>query len=123
MSGPRAESLRHPVQRRLRWLAGRSCPCGSVDRLQVQYPPGMPKNIWTRSEAALAAALPRLGALCWECHYNALFARQGTKRAAHGSLSMYRKGCRCQACHDINVAVKKAARAPKPAPVLQEPTS
>lgn len=101
------------VARRLAWLEGKTCACGSADRLQVRYPPGTTTNIWRGSEARLALTLPLLGVDCWDCFYKAVCAGRGVQRATHGTRSMYRRGCRCQACHDAEVTFKRARDVPK----------
>ena len=101
------------VLRRLAWLAGQACACGSTDRLQVQYPPGIDNSVlWRLAEAKRGPLLARLGVRCFACHYEALCARRGVKRAAHGTRSMYRRGCRCQACHEAETAFKRQAYVP-----------
>lgn len=100
------------IARRQAWLTDRSCDCGSTDRLRVQYPPGVPHEVWSYTPARREALLPLLTVRCFECHYVALCARRGVKRAVHGTRSMYRRGCRCQACHDAETAFKKAVYMP-----------
>lgn len=95
------------TDRRLQWLEGKACACGSTDRLQVQYSPEVPSHVWKLTEKKRVALLPLLGVACWDCQYKAICARSGRVRATHGTRSMYRRGCRCQACHDAEVADKK----------------
>ena len=105
------------AERRAQWLAGQTCAapverglCGSTDRLQAQVPaPFRGEQIWQWSRARLGLIMPGLHAFCWAHHYDALVARRGMRRATHGTRSMYRRGCRCQACHDNEAAHKRAA--------------
>lgn len=102
------------VQRRQAWLASQACACGSTDRLQVQLPPDVVGNFWGLREEKRAPIVARLVAKCWTCHYDALVARRGQQRVRHGTRSMYRYGCRCQACHDAERTHLKARYVPRP---------
>ena len=104
------------AERRAQWLVDKTCAapvegglCGSTDRLRAQPPgPFRGAHIWQWSRARLEVILTEVVALCWEHGLDVRCVRRGYKRATHGTRSMYRRGCRCQACHDNEVATKRA---------------
>lgn len=104
-------------KRRDGWLREHGpCKCGSWDDLEVDHidpatkardahgrPIRSTHVIWTWSEERRAVELAKCQALCGNCH-KIKTAEEHRAKMVHGSLWMYRLGCRCEACREAKSA-------------------
>lgn len=97
-------------RQRTDWLQqnGPCVKCGSWDRLEVDHiDPKMKSThrIWTWSKARRAIELAKCQVLCYACHLAKTIEQRG-RVTTHATVSMYKQGCRCNACR-CEVAVRQ----------------
>lgn len=103
--------------RRQAWIdsKGGCCKqCGSTESLEVDHiEPSMktmqPREIWSRTESAVASELANCQVLCADCHAKKTYA---PRPLVHGTYYGYRRyKCRCSDCRGANAATRRAERA------------
>lgn len=86
------------AERRAAYFADKCCvKCGSTDELHIHHRDPADKvsnHIWSWSEARRLAELAKCDVLCRDCHQE----HHAAERRRHGTVSRYRKGCRCDLC-------------------------
>ena len=89
---------------RLRWewlqANGPCVQCGSWDELEVDHIDPTAKvdhRVWTWSPERRSRELEKCQVLCSSCHDKKTWMG---RRAGHGTISMYRKGCKCAECKE-----------------------
>lgn len=104
-------------ERRQAWIdsQGGCCRrCGSTESLEVDHiDPSMktmqPREIWSRTESAVAVELANCQVLCSDCHAKKTHA---PRPLVHGTYYGYRHyKCRCNDCRGANAALRRAERA------------
>lgn len=99
--------------RRTEWFeANGPCQkCGSWDKLELDHINPADKEhhaVWSWSEQRMYKELAKCQVLCQDCHIDKSLAERGQKRATHGVTTMYRNGCRCEACKAAEAADSRA---------------
>lgn len=88
------------ADRRKAFFAGKCCAkCGSTNRLELDHIDPAQKvshRIWSWSTKRQSEELAKCQVLCFECHLKKTLSESQTARC--GDASMYRRGCRCEAC-------------------------
>ena len=84
------------------WLQanGPCVQCGSWEQLEVDHiDPSLKVDhrVWTWGPERRSEELKKCQVLCSVCHDKKTW--EG-RRATHGSITMYRKGCRCDDCKE-----------------------
>lgn len=103
----RAYAREWVANRRAEFMADKSCvDCGSTEKLELDHVDPSLKvshSIWSWSSDRRAAEIAKCVVRCFRCHKN-----KHMKFFPHGTVRMYRKGCRCRKCTDA--AVEKSRR-------------
>ena len=89
------------ASRRAKYLAERGpcVQCGSSEKLEVDHIDPKTKvshRFWSWKTERLLEELNKCQVLCRNCHVKKTIADMGHMK--HGTVSLYRKGCRCDAC-------------------------
>lgn len=97
----RAAQLRHVHEKRRLALAGRHCErCGTTDELEFHHRDPAEKishRIWSWSWERIAKEIEKCEVLCAPCHKA---HHRAVADANHGTVSRYRRGCRCSECRE-----------------------
>lgn len=90
------------AKRRADWFADKSCAaCGSKEKLELDHVDPSTKvthAVWSWSEARRTEELAKCQALCEDCHLEKT-KEQLRRPIPHGSITGYKRGCRCGQCH------------------------
>ena len=99
----REKRYRKRVQEARRALGDRCAICGSAEGLEFDHKDRSSKTnnltgLWSASNEVFWKEVAKCQLLCKEHHNAKSVAEQGKALAAHGTFTMYRKGCRCLEC-------------------------
>lgn len=95
--------------RRDEWIesqGGHCIKCGSADELEIDHIDRSTKRynvatIWSRAEHVRLAELAKCQILCRTCH-SVKTSNEWDSLAEHGSIGMYKRGCKCIQCRQAN---------------------
>ena len=95
--------------RRNEWIdsqGGHCNQCGSTEALEIDHINRADKacnisTIWSRAAHVREAELSKCQVLCSDCHL-VKTSREWDSLAKHGTMGMYKRGCRCVACRQVN---------------------
>lgn len=100
-------------------LGGKCAKCGSTDDLELAHKERGTKTVlyagtrqavnWSWKPERIAAELPKCKLLCVRCHTEET-ALENTVPLVHGTLSGYKKDCRCSECRAANAAYEHERR-------------
>jgi len=83
--------------------------CGSRLNLEIHHKDPTQKEshrIWSWAKERREAELKKCEVLCTTCH----MAKHNKQWSEHGMASMYRKGCRCEACIKAKAIERKTTK-------------
>jgi hypothetical protein len=99
------------ADRRTAWFANKSCgKCGSTHELHIHHRDPAEKvsnRVWSWSEPRRLAELAKCEVLCRSCHEE----HHAAQLRRHGTVSRYRKGCRCDLCKRAKAIATAGERA------------
>src|SRR6478735_9889313 len=89
-------------ERRDAFFRCKSCHCGSTLNLELDHRDSSEKishSIWSWAERKRLIEISKCDILCRSCHEEKT-TKTELLQASHGSLRLYRRGCRCELCFE-----------------------